>query len=169
MLYRYPIEAYPYRWLGEENRRRGQHDPEFEVEDTGVFDNSRYFDVVVEYAKADVDDILMLVTVHNRSAEAADLHVLPQLWFRNTWSWESGKQKPVLSAEAAGQIRIRHAQLGPMKLLCDGPAELLFCDNDSNSRRLFGMDADGYFKDGINDYVVNGDRKAVNPEATGTK
>jgi hypothetical protein len=169
MAYRYPIDAYPYARICEENRRRGQLDPEFEVEDTGVFDNSRYFDISVEYAKDDVDDVLMLVTVHNRSSETAELHVLPQLWFRNTWSWGSAAAKPGLRAEGAGQIQIEHAQLPPMKLLCDGKPELLFCENDSNPRRLFGMDAEGYFKDGINDFIVGGDTKAVNPAATGTK
>ena len=169
MLYRYPIEAYPYARICEENRRRGQRDLEFEVEDTGVFDDFRYFDVEVEYAKVGVDDIQMLVTVYNRSAEAAELHVLPHLWFRNIWSWQPDTVKPVLRGEKRGRIAIEHAQLPPMKLLCDGGPELLFCDNDTNGHRLFGMKTDGYFKDGINDFVVNGDRSAVNPAATGTK
>src|SRR5438046_1502315 len=139
MLYRYPIEAYPYARICEENRRRGQRDLEFEVEDTGVFDDFRYFDVEVEYAKVGVDDILMLVTVHNRSAETAELHVLPHLWFRNTWSWQLDSVRPVLRGEKRGRIAVAHAQLPPMKQLCDGGPELLFCDNDTNGHRLFGM------------------------------
>jgi hypothetical protein len=169
MLYRYPIAAYPYAAICEENRRRGQHDLEFEVEDTGVFDDFRYFDVEVEYAKVGVDDTLMLVTLHNRSADAAELHVLPHVWFRNTWSWQPGTVKPVLRGEKRSRIAIEHAQLPPMKLLCDGGPELLFCDNETNGHRLFGMKTDGYFKDGINDFVVNGDTSAVNPAAIGTK
>jgi len=169
MLYRYPHAAYPYGALVEENRRRGSHDLEYEVEDTGVFNDFRYFDVVVEYAKVGVDDILMLVTVHNRAPEAADLHILPQVWFRNIWSWHPVPAKPLLRADKGSRIRIEHSDLPPMKLLCDGGPELLFCDNDTNSHRLFGMEAEGYFKDGINDFIVHGDQTAVNPKKTGTK
>jgi len=169
MIYRYPQQAYPYAQLGEENRRRGSHDPEFEITDTGVFDNSRYFDVEVEYAKAATDDILMLVTVHNRADQAAPIDVLPQIWFRNIWSWRSGVKKPKLSGADGGRIYIQHFQLPPMKLVCDGAPALLFCDNETNGRRLFGMDSKGYFKDGINDFVVSGDRSAINPKRVGTK
>ncbi|HJU15181.1 MAG TPA: glucosidase [Stellaceae bacterium] len=170
MLYKYPQAAFPYSELVEENRRRGMAEPEFELIETGVFADNRYFDVEIEYAKADPDDILMQITVHNRAAEAAVLHVLPQLWARNTWAWKPGSPKPHLQAGADGAIIAEHPQLGALRLLCEGRPDLLFCDNETNVRRLWGMNsACGFFKDGINDYVVRGDRAAVNPERVGTK
>jgi Mannosylglycerate hydrolase MGH1-like glycoside hydrolase domain len=169
MLYRYPQAAYPYERLVSESRARTQNDPEFELLDTGVFDDNRYFDVTVEYAKADVEDTLMRVTVYNRGPDPAPLHVIPQLWARNIWSWSPPAEKPVLSAAGSHRVRVVHPNLDPMHLVCDGTPELLFCDNDTNLRRLYGIDAKGFFKDGINDYVVHGAHDAVNPDRSGTK
>ncbi|MBO0735013.1 MAG: glucosidase [Alphaproteobacteria bacterium] len=170
MLYKYPQAAYPYVWLIEENRRRSRNEPEFELIDTGVFHADRYFDVEIEYAKAGVDDILMQVTVHNRAAQAAELHVLPQLWARNTWSWKPDSMKPQLVAREGHSVSVDHPTLPHLRFFCDGEPVLLFCENETNVRRLWGMDAPGhYFKDGINDYVVDGEAAAVNPEQRGTK
>jgi hypothetical protein len=169
MLYRYPQATFPYSQLVAENRRRGRYDPEFEITDTGVFDDLRYFDVEVEYAKSSVDSILMLVTVHNRADAPASIDVLPHLWFRNIWSWDGTTKRPRLTGEEDARIGMEHPDLPPMKLLCDGRPALLFCDNETNVRRLFGFDATGYFKDGINDFIVDGNLGAVNPGKFGTK
>ena len=169
MLYLYPQAAFPYAQLVDENRRRTLDDPEFEILDTGVFDDGRYFDVEIEYAKAAPDEILMQVTIHNRGDRAAPLHVLPQLWARNTWSWKPASVRPALAACADGSIAVSHPQLAPMRLVCDGTPELLFCENDTNPRRLWGRQAAGFFKDGIHDYIVGGDATAVNSARRGTK
>jgi hypothetical protein len=169
MLYKYPQAEFPYARLVEENRRRGAGDPEFELLDTGVFDDNRYFDVETTYVKAAPDDILMRISVTNRGSAPAELHLLPQLWARNIWSWKPDVAKPVLQRDGAAAILANHKQMQPMRLICDGTPELLFCDNESNVRRLWGQDIVGFFKDGINDYIVAGDREAVNPAGTGTK
>jgi Glycosyl hydrolase family 63 C-terminal domain len=170
MLYKYPQAAFPYRELVEENRRRGMAEPEFELLDTGVFADGCYFDIEIEYGKADPDDILMRVTICNRAAEAAKLHVLPQLWARNIWSWQPRAPKPLLRAGEDGAIAVEHPQLPPLRLYCDGRPELLFCENETNFRRLYGINsAAGTCKDGINDYIVCSDKTAVNPERVGTK
>jgi hypothetical protein len=169
MLYKYPQAAFPYTQLVEENRRRGKDQPEFELIDTGVFDANRYFDVLVEYAKAGPDDILGQVTVTNRGPDPASLHVLPQLFARNIWSWWPIPERPQLSGHNDGSVTAFHPSLPAMCFTCDGAGELLFCENDTNPRRLFGMNATGFFKDGINDYIVNGDCGAVNPARVGTK
>jgi hypothetical protein len=169
MLYKYPQEPFPYSRLVDENRRRGRAEPEFELIDTGIFNEGRYFDVVVEYAKAAPNDILMRVTVHNRGPEAASIHVLPQLWFRNTWSWDATAVRPELGATGQRTVSAHHPDLGSYVLHCDEGATLLFCDNDSNTARLFGVDAPGYFKDAFHEYVVAGRRDAVNPKRAGTK
>ncbi len=170
MLYKYPQAAFPYQQLVEENGRRGQGDPEFELIDTGVFDGDRYFDVVVEYAKGTPDDILCQVTVTNRGPDPATIHVLPQFWARDIWSWKEIPERPRFAGHNDGSVTTYHPNMPTMRFTCDGASELLFCDNDTNPRRLFGMaDAKGYFKDGINDYIVNGDRGAVNPARVGTK
>jgi hypothetical protein len=170
MLYKYPQAAFPYLALVEGNRSRGRAEPEFELIDTGIFAGNRYFDVEVEYGKGDPDDILMRVTIHNRATEAAVLHVLPQLWARNVWSWKPHVPKPLLRAGDDGAIAVAHPQLPPLRLYCDGRPELLFCENETNFRRLFGINAAaGYCKDGVNDYVVHGDKAAVNRELVGTK
>src|SRR5215813_13921004 len=170
MLYKYPQTAFPYDRLVEENRRRGRAEPEFELIDTGVFADGRYFDVEIEYAKADVDDILIQLTVHNRAAEAAELHVLPQLWARNTWSWKADSMRPQLVARGDNAISVDHPNFPHLQLYCEGRPEFLFCENETNVRRLWGIDTPGrYFKDGINDYLVDGKADAVNPERRGTK
>ena len=170
MLYKYPQAAFPYAQLVEENRRRGKGMPEFELIDTGVFAEGRYFDVEIEYAKAGVDEFLMQVTIHNRANDEASLHVLPQLWARNVWSWQPDSMKPRILTRGGGSVSVDHPLLPPMRLVCEGDPEFLFCENETNVRRLWGMEAPGqYFKDGINDYIVNGDGAAVNPARLGTK
>ncbi len=170
MLYKYPQREFPYAQLVDENRRRGKDQLEFELLDTGIFDEDRYFDVFVEYAKASTDDILLKVTAHNRGPETADLHLLPQLWFRNTWSWKPDSVRPQLSADAQGAILAQHLELGDYRFDCDGAPHLLFCDNDTNSTRLYGQPATGAFcKDGINDHVVHGLTNTVNAARMGTK
>ncbi len=174
MLYKYPQRAFPYLDLVETNGRRSRDEFEYELIDTGIFDESRYFDVFVEYAKAGPDDILVEITAHNRGPEAATLHVLPTLWFRNTWAWRPGGEAPSPAlAEATGDaagVRASRPELGDWLLSCENSAELLFCDNETNNERLFGApNVADYVKDGINDYVVNGAADAVNPAHTGTK
>jgi hypothetical protein len=168
-LYKYPQREYPYADLVETNRRRSRDEMEYELLDTEAFDDDRYFDVFVEYAKADPEDILIRISVHNRGPEASQLHVLPTLWFRNTWSWEASVAKPSLRANG-NAIRAAHNELGEHLLLCDGNPELLFTENDSNCQRLWGQpNASPYVKDAFHRVVVGGDRAAVNPEKTGTK
>lgn len=169
MLYKYPQAAFPYTELVEENRRRGRDAPEYELMDTGVFDDDRYFDVFVEYAKADVDDILMQVTAHNRGAEDAPLHILPQLWFRNTWTWGYDSTRPRLSADERGCIVVEHDKLKGFHCHLDGDPDLLFCDNDTNVRRLYGIQERGHFKDAFHDHVIQGDGHAVDPQQNGTR
>ena len=168
MLYRYPQAAFPYDALVAENRRRSAAEPEYELLDTGAFEGGRFFDVVVEYAKASPDDILMRVTVRNCGPEPAALHLLPQLWARNTWSWKDGSRRPQLRTEGGG-VLARHPRLSDMRWEIAEPAEWLFCENETNVRRLYGMDGAGPFKDGINDLVVRGDRGAVSAGGHGTK
>jgi hypothetical protein len=169
MLYKYPQQEYPYAHLVEENKRRGKLDPEYELIDTGIFDNNAYFDVFIEYAKADTDDILIRIEIFNRGNETALLNVLPQLWFRNTWSWGYDPYKPELSQHEKNTIRIHHRELGDYILHAEGKHEVLFCENETNTGRLFNYPNPGTFKDGINDYVVHGNHEAVNVSATGTK
>jgi len=168
MLYKYPQREFPYAWLTEENRRRGGYDPEFELLDTGVFDDNRYWDVFVEYGKASPQDILMQITVANRGPEAAEIHVLPQLFFRNTWSWGYDARKPSMKAESH-HVMAHHAELGEYEFYVEGNALFLFCDNETNVRRLFGQEQHGYLKDAIHECVVRGNGAAVNPERGGTK
>jgi hypothetical protein len=167
MLYKYPHAAFPYDELVAENGRRDQSQPEFEILDTGVFDGDRSFDVTVEYAKAAPDDVLMRVTVRNRSSEAASLHILPHLWARNTWSWSEGTTKPELRLNGDA-VEARHPDMQQLRLAVDQRAEWLFCENETNVRRLHGVDAPGPFKDGINDFLVHGDATAIRRDA-GTK
>ncbi|HEY9428589.1 MAG TPA: hypothetical protein VIR34_15640 [Gemmatimonadaceae bacterium] len=169
MLYKYPQGEFPYARLVDENRRRGKDQPELELIDTGVFDESRYFDVFVEYAKAAPNDILMCITVHNRGPEDASIDVLPQLWFRNTWSWTENGAKPELRATGPRVISARHPELGSYALHCDDGATLLFCENDTNTARIFGYGAPSYCKDAFHEYVVADRRDAVNPRRAGTK
>ncbi len=170
MLYKYPQREFPYGRLVEENRRRGKGQPEFELVDTGIFDDGRYFDVSVEYAKAAPSDILMRITVHNRATEAASIEVLPQLWFRNTWSWRGAPTRPRLNSLGQAAISARHPDLGAYVLHCEGSPALLFCDNETNFRRVFGTaPASGHFKDAFHEFVVGGRHEAVSSEQSGTK
>ncbi len=168
MLYKYPQTEFPYGRLVEENRC-GKDQPEFELLDTGVFDEDRYFDVFVEYAKVSAEDVLMLITAHNRGPDVAVLHVVPQIWFRNTWSWEKGSPRPALMLEPDGSVSARHPQLGEYRIYAQGNPSWLFCDNETNAPRLYGGTLAGYFKDAVQECIVQGNGKAVNPEKTGTK
>ncbi len=170
MLYKYPQREFPYAWLVEENRRRGKGEAEFELIDTGIFNDDRYFDVFIEYAKATPEDMLVKITVHNRGPEEARISLLPQLWFRNTWSWGHNGHKPTLAEVAKGVIEARQGDLGALRLYCEGGCELLFCENETNARRLYGVpESRGTFKDGVNDYIVHGQKSAVNSAHSGTK
>jgi hypothetical protein len=169
-LYKYPQEEFPYQKLVETNRGRSRDAFEYELLDTGVFDTDRYFDVFVEYAKADPEDLLIRITVHNRGPEAAELHLVPTLWFRNTWSWEKNAVKPTLRKGPDGAVLASHAALGERLLYCEGNLELLFTENESNTGRLWGhANASPYVKDSFHDYIVSGKHEAVNPALTGTK
>jgi hypothetical protein len=172
-LYKYPQREFPYSDLVNENRQRGKLDAEYELLDTGIFDQDRYFDVYVEYAKADVEDILIRITVANRGPEAARLWLLPTVWFRNTWSWGYEEPRPMLKGEEGlsnPAIELLDPAYGQRWLFCEGSPQLLFTENETNFHRLFGIDnPSSYVKDGINDYVVHGARQAVNPALAGTK
>jgi hypothetical protein len=172
--YRYPQEAFPYGRLVAENARRGRDDPEFELADTGIFDDGRWFDVVVEYAKAAADDIVIRISATNRGPAAAALHLLPTLWYRNTWSWGREPSRPTLHegepVEGGVAVRAMDRKLGEYHLSAAGSPTLLFTDNDSDTERLWGRpNASPYVKDGIGAFVVTGDHGAVNPARTGTK
>jgi len=171
MLYKYPQAAFPYEQLRQESARRTRHDPEFELLDTGIFEENRYFDVFIEYAKAGPDDLLIQITAHNRGPVAAPLHVLPQVWFRNTWAWGYEDYRPEMRTPLPGVVQLLHQQIGDYQLYCDHAPSLLFCDNDTNTERLYGDEPQPgqFFKDGINDYVVGGRPDAVNPRQHGTK
>ncbi|HAG83104.1 MAG TPA: glucosidase, partial [Cyanobacteria bacterium UBA12227] len=179
-LYKYPQSAFPYTQLIAENQRRSRRELEFELLDTGVFKENRYFDVFVEYAKVSPEDILMQIQIVNRGSEAKTLHLLPTLWFRNTWSWNYHAEKPILkaiqSASVADKeiefslIEASHPMLGKRWLYCAGSSELLFTENETNTQRLFGVENTcPYVKDGINNYIVNGKKEAINPDKIGTK
>jgi hypothetical protein len=173
-LYKYPQVAYPYADLIEKNRQRDRRQREYELLDTGVFEGDRYFDVVVEYAKASADDLLIRITATNRGPDAAHLHLLPTLWFRNTWSWDVGAPRPRLRVAASRTgwhvIEAEHATLGRRWLSVEGAAELLFTENDSNKQRLWGVpNTSAYVKDAFNDYVIGNRHEAVNPARVGTK
>ena len=173
-LYKYPQAAFPYNELVETNRQRTRHDLEYELIDTGIFADDRYFDVFVEYAKASPEDILVQITVHNRGPEEASLHLLPTLWFRNIWWQGGGGERPTLrkteGLPGTGVIAADHPALGQRYLYCEGAPELLFTENETNTERLFGTpNASPFVKDGINNYIVERRTDAVNPEGGGTK
>ncbi|NER35664.1 MAG: glucosidase [Oscillatoria sp. SIO1A7] len=173
-LYKYPQDTFPYGKLVEENQKRDRRAFEYELLDTGIFDGDRYYDVFVEYAKATDEDILIAINAYNRGSQSQTLHILPTLWFRNTWSWNGKSQKPSLKViKSDGNVSIieaDHATLGKRWLYVEGSVELLFVDNETNSKRLFGVEnATPYVKDGINNYVVEGQKEAVNPGRSGTK
>ena len=172
-LYKYPQCEYPYARLVEENRRRGKHEAEFELIDTGIFDDNRYFDVMVEYAKADAEDILIRISVSNRGPEQASLDLLPTIWFRNTWSWNGHEPRPSMKAADAGgdhAIQLNHPRYGDRWLYLEGAPRLLFTENETNFRRLYGAEnASPYVKDGIHEVIIHGNTAAVNPALTGTR
>jgi hypothetical protein len=169
-LYKYPQREFPYRNLIETNGRRSREEFEYELLDTGLFDDDRYFDVFVEYAKEGPEDLLIRITVHNRGPEMARLRLLPTLWFRNTWSWGEESSKPSLRQVAPGLVGASHQELGEYWLACDGEPELLFTENESNASRLWGQpNASPYVKDAFHSYVITGERAAVNPAHAGTK
>jgi hypothetical protein len=172
MLYKYPQQAFPYQELLTENQRRSRKDPEYEIQDTGIFGENRYFDVFIEYAKASPEDVLMKITVFNRGAEPAPIHVLPTLWFRNTWAWgyPNGNQKPWLDLQPSRMaIAIHHQSLGNLLLYAEPPDEWLFCDNETNTQKLYNAPTDhSFYKDGINDHIVRGE-PSVNPANSGTR
>src|SRR3974390_2444219 len=169
-LYKYPQRAYPYSELVETNRSRNRSEFEYELLDTGVFNEDRYFDVFVEYAKDSPEDMLIQITVHNRGPEPAELHVLPTLWFRNTWSWGDGESKPVLGAIDEDRIYASHPNLGGYTLQCEGASELIFTENETNISRLWGQpNSSPYVKDAFHRYLISGAANAVNPAKTGTK
>ncbi len=163
MLYKYPHSAFPYEKLIQENRNRTRHEPEYELADTEVFANNSYFDIIIEYAKITPDDILIKATIHNRGTMAAALHVLPQFWFRNTWSWGYEKPKPVMQSISDNIILAKHPTLGNYRLYIHQPAEKLFCDNETNKTKLYAIHEHGkYYKDGINEYLVDANNEAIN-------
>jgi Glycosyl hydrolase family 63 C-terminal domain len=173
-LYKYPQEAFPYGDLVQTSRRRGRHEFEYELLDTGVFNQDRYFDVFVEYAKESPEDILVLISVYNRGPEPAVLQVLPTLWFRNEWSWHGSSDRPSLEqlagSSARGVVKAVDAKLGERYLYCEGDASLLFTENETNTQRIFGVaNRSPYVKDSINDHVVHAQAGAVNPDRKGTK
>jgi hypothetical protein len=174
MLYKYPQAEFPYADLIAVNGARGKTDPEYELLDTGVFDGNRYFDVVIEYAKAAPEDLLLQVTVHNRGPEDAELHVLPTLWFRHTWSWAGDAERPSLHAvqnlRGISAVRAEHSELGTRWLYSDREVPVLVTENETNNERVFGSaNETPYVKDGIDRAVVHGDSAAVNPDGDGTK
>jgi len=173
-LYKYPQTAFPYEDLVKTNRQRSREEFEYELLDTGVFDQDRYFDAFVEYAKESPDDTLIKITVFNRGPDPSMLHVLPTLWFHNTWSWSHPTPKPVIKVgepiKGVQSIIASHEILGDFYLYCEGAASLLFTENETNDQRFFGIpNRNTVAKDGINNYIVNGDKGAVNPAQTGTK
>ena len=168
MLYKYPQAAYPYHQLVEENRHRTLSEDEFELIDTGVFEQDCYWDVFVEYAKAACDDILIQIKVYNRGPDSAKIRVLPQLWFRNTWSWNASSDKPSIKADGSALVA-RHTMLGTYWLHADGSPAKLFCENETNVVRWYGLHAKGYFKDAFHEHIVNKNPNALNPAQEGTK
>lgn len=170
MLYKYPQSEFPYSQLISENQNRSRNEPEFELVDTGIFDEDKYFDIFIEYAKEEVDDILMKITIHNRSKEKSSLHVLSQLWFRNTWAWGYDNYKPTMFSRAKNIIEVEHRNFDKMYLYSEKNDETLFCDNETNIERLYSVENQvPYYKDGINDYLVYGKSEAINPNKDGTK
>jgi hypothetical protein len=169
-LYKYPQREFPYRQLIQQNDRRTRMEPEYELLDTGVFDDDRYFDIFTEYAKGDADDILIRITAVNRGPDAAELCLLPTLWFRNTWSWDFHREKPQIRRISETLLEAEEPTLGEFCLRLLDPAPLLFTENETNSARLFGSpNASPYTKDAFHDYLIGGRRDAVNPDGLGTK
>jgi hypothetical protein len=169
-LYKYPQSEFPYSKLIFENEMRGRHMPEYNLIDTGIFDKDKYFDVFTEYAKADCEDILIEITVVNKGPEKATIHLIPQLWYRNIWSWVRDPYQPFIKAEKNNSFYLEHKYLGNYYFYYDGAPEPMFCNNDTNHARVFGHKPTlGYWKDGINDYIITGNPKTINPARIGTK
>jgi hypothetical protein len=169
MLYKYPHSEFPYQQLIDENKKRGKNEPEFELLDTGIFNQDHYFDIFIEYAKNDPEDILIKITIFNHSSEVTSLNILPTIWFRNTWAWSYDSYKPVLTILDPSSIHISHQKYGNYFLYCDGSPELIFTDNESNNEKLYAVKGlPGYFKDGVNNYIVQ-EELSVNPAMSGTK
>ena len=168
-LYKYPQARFPYEQLADENRRRGKQDGEFDIIDAGVFDGGRYWDIFIEYAKAGPSDVLARVTMANRGPEAAELYLLPTLWFRNTWAWDAAKLKPVLEHGEGDMVRAQHPELGEMYWTFEPGGELLFTDNETNFQRVFGSPGPRFAKDAFHDYVIDGRYDAVRHDGAGTK
>ncbi len=172
MLYKYPQAAFPYQWLLEENRRRTRHDPEFELIDTGIFNDDKYFDVFIEYAKTDTEDILIKITAHNHAKENAVLTILPTIWFRNNWAYKNPddlEHRPNMFAISNDVIEITHETFGEYRLYCENSKDLLFCDNETNNPKLYNYsDSKRFYKDGINDYIIH-QADTINPDRGGTK
>jgi hypothetical protein len=169
-LYKYPQAEFPYAQLYGENRRRTRKDPEFELIDTGIFDGDRYFDIQIEYAKGSVDDLLIRISVTNRGPDRACLHLLPTLWFRNTWSWKPGAPRPSMKRSDDTTIDIEHESLGSYQLTIDSTRPMLFTENESNARALWGLENVQHFvKDAFHRRIIHNELDAVNPAGTGTK
>ncbi len=170
MLYKYPQAEFPYSLLIEENSRRTKADPEFELIDTGIFNENKYFDVFVEYAKNSEEDILIKITSYNRGKENASINLIPQIWFRNTWRCGKDNRKPEMFLTENNSIKCMHNELGEYNLFFDGNPEILFCENETNNKRLYNVDNNAaYTKDGFNDYITQKNNAAINPSKTGTK
>jgi hypothetical protein len=170
MLYKYPQSEYPYQALLDENLRRGKNDPEYELIDTGVFDEDRYFDIFIEYGKQDVEDIVAVATIHNRGPEESTIWVMPTFWFRKTWYTGHEPFMPKLSKRTNNSIKAFNPKSGNFNIAFDGNPEIKFCNNETNRERLYGINNErNHLKDGINDYVISGDESSVNPEDFGTK
>ena len=170
MLYKYPQTAFPYEELITKNAEAGKLNPEYELIDTGIFDHNEYFDIFIEYAKSSQEDILIRITVTNKSSTEAPLILLPTIWFRNTWSWGYDDYRPQLNGANSNQIKIDHKELTVKNLYAKKADQVLFCDNETNNQRLFQSQNSGQFcKDGINDFIINGNKNAVNPQRKGTK
>jgi len=169
MLYKYPQAAFPYERLVRENAQRPRTQREFELEDTGIFDQNRYFDVFIEYAKADAEDVCIRITVHNRGPEASTLHLLPQAWFRNVWSWEENAVLPLAQASGPRSLDYQHPEIGTYHIVADGEPTILVCDNETNARRLFDAPGPQFPRDAFHEYIVKGNRAVINPYHMGTK
>jgi hypothetical protein len=169
MLYKYPQSRFPYDQLRDENKKRTRNEREFELIDTEVFNNDRYFDIFIEYAKQSEEDILIKISAFNRGKEKAHLNIIPQIWFRNTWSWDFGDYVPEIHSGGKNLLSLNHIKAGSYNLYFENSPEVLFCNNDSNAKKLYGIETDNkYFKDGINNYIVNKNRESVNKNS-GTK
>ncbi len=169
-LYKYPQETFPYEPLLKENQKRTRLDPEYELIDTGIFDQDRYYDIVIEYAKRTPEDICIKLQIHNRGDKEETLHILPTIWFRNHWSFHEHENKPQITQKSSAVLQAKHPDLGTYFLYGNPPEELLFTENDTNQQKLFGLkNKSPYVKDGFHEYVVNQNKEAVNPAHMGTK